>query len=124
VTRTASRRTFGEQKSAPNSTGGDLAEKRRAARGLIEWASGEKEIKKIKMGLTVGRDALVSQSATENERLRTRDRSVQVTIDFLVSRNGSFREQQRKEMSFKGSNLIKKTQGLSCTLRVERCANS
>jgi hypothetical protein len=59
----------------------------------------KKEIKKIKMGLTVGRDALVSQSATENERLRTRDRSVQVTIDFLVSRNGSFREQQRKEMS-------------------------
>jgi hypothetical protein len=60
---------------------------------------GKKEIKKIKMGLTVERDALVSQPASENERLRTGDRSVRVTIHFLVSRNGSFREQQRKEMS-------------------------
>jgi hypothetical protein len=61
----------------------------------------KKKRKKIKIGLTVGRDALVSQSASENERLRTGDRSVQVTIDFLVSRNGSFREQQRKEMSLR-----------------------
>jgi hypothetical protein len=50
----------------------------------------EKKIKKIKIGLTVGRDALVSQSATENGRLKLEDRSVSNTVDFLVSRNGSF----------------------------------
>jgi hypothetical protein len=61
----------------------------------MEWATETKETKKNKIGLTVGWDAVVSQSASENERLRTRDRSVQVTIDFLVSRNGSLREQQR-----------------------------
>ena len=65
------------------------------AGSLMEWATETKETKKSKIGLTVGRDALVSQSASENERLRTRDRSVRVTIDFLVSRNGSLREQQR-----------------------------
>ena len=73
----------------------EAVEKSSDAGSLMEWATETKETKKSKIGLTVGRDALVSQSASENERLRTRDRSVQVTIDFLVSRNGSLREQQR-----------------------------